>query len=154
MIIEKYSLIVIDMQYEFDAAKNRRTVRNCSREIQRAMNDDVPIVFVEFIGYGKTKKSLLSKLSSYKKFGIVKKCECGGGFEISNFLKKKKFPFQKLKICGIQTNICVRQTVEQLLDICPQSKIEIVGDACYDVSDGEHEYGLEQLKTLPNVMVA
>lgn len=144
-----YVLLVIDMQTAFRAAKNKKTQKNCILEIKKAMDKEYPIVFLEYEECGKTLPTLLGVLTSsqYNKFYIVKKSSNDGSSKLLNFFKKKGLPRTDMRVCGVNTDCCVLETVEGLdAKLSKQFKIQVVEKACY--SEYCHREGIEDMLSL------
>jgi nicotinamidase-related amidase len=149
-----YSLILIDLQPIFSAAAKPSVQRACIREIKKAIKDRAPIVFVEFNGYEPTLPLLTEvvKQANYKKAYHVVKYGNDGGYEISQFLTKKHLPKMNMRVGGVNSNFCVKETVQGLKNYIPGANIHVVADAC-NCAYGSHKTGLQAMKQLPGVKV-
>src|SRR5271167_52729 len=99
------TLVVIDMQEVFAAARKNSVQKSCIREIKKAIRDRAPIVFVEYDGYDPTLPALTSvvKQANYTKAYHVRKRHNDGGKEIAQFLTKKHLPKLNMRVCGVNT---------------------------------------------------
>lgn len=148
-----YTLCVIDMQEVFSAARKGSVQKSCIREVKKAIRDKAPIVFVEYAGYDPTLPILTNvvKQANYKKAYHVSKNKNDGGTEVSQFLTKKHLPKLNMRVCGVNTDYCVRETVEGLRRNIAGAQIHIVGDACSSAYNQGHISGLNAMKNLDNV---
>jgi nicotinamidase-related amidase len=146
-----YTLIVVDMQFDFRAANNIKTVANCQREIKQAISDRAGIIFLEYYGYLSTKKELFSLVRGYDRAWSVTKFDDDGSLDASTIMIHHNFNSDKIKICGVNTDCCVKWTVSGLAALYPKANIEVIEDACG--SDWSHSQGIFLLKKIPNVCV-
>jgi nicotinamidase-related amidase len=147
-----YTLCVIDMQDYFAAAHRNGVRKACIREIKKAMRNNAAILFVEYNNYGPTIELLtnLTKSAKYKKtYHVIKYCD-GGGYEVTEFIKKNHLPKLNIRVCGVNTDYCVLATVLGINRRWQDTKIHVVADAC-DSTDS-HKDGLRVLANMhPNV---
>jgi nicotinamidase-related amidase len=148
-----YSLVIVDMQTGFVAANSRKTLKNCKREIRKAIKDDANIIFVEYNGCGRTIKELTEitdKIAYKKKFVAIKRKNSGAKI-ILKTMKKNNIPTTKhtnFRVCGVNTDACVLETVEDLARALRQRSynIEVILSACN--SSYSHKDGVSDLKNL------
>jgi hypothetical protein len=140
-----YSLVVIDMQKAFTAARRKRVLLNCEKEINKAIKNNCSIIFVEYFNCGKTIKKLTDLTKNYKKTYTVTKNNDDGSPEISCLFKSNRLPAKNIKVCGVNTDACVLDTVCGLSHSNRFSKsiIDVIANAC-DTSYN-HEQGLQQI---------
>ena len=152
-----YSLIVVDMQDYFYASRGKRVRKACIREIKQAMQDQATILYVEYSpeNYGPTIPQLtnITNKAKYKKVYHVSKYDNDGGQEVVDFLTKKHLPKMNLRVCGVNTNYCVRATVSGIHHKSPNSNIHVVADACDCSTLDGHKYGLSDMKSNANVKI-
>jgi len=146
-----YTLVLVDMQPYFSAANSRRVRDNCKREIEKAMERRAAIIFVEFNNCGPTVKSLIKMTDDYDRRFFAYKDMDDGSAEVAEVIHNNKLANKKLKVCGVNTDCCVRSTVQGLSSRLPKADIQVIGNACNTV--GNHLYGLNAMKNLPNVKV-
>lgn len=153
-----YTLLVIDMQYKFPAARNVRLRQACRREITEAMTDRAHIIFVEYVNYGRTIKSLRDLVTHYKEVSYVTKCSDNGAHALRPFLTGS--PKCDVRVCGVNTNCCVLDTVRGLKRSrwwnARRSRrrfIHVVADACNSWSSSSHDAGLKRFKRMSNVLI-
>ena len=129
-----YTLIIIDMQYGFTAADSKTLHKKIKREINRAQRTHSDIIFVTYDEkyHGGTFEDLLDYASrnDYDDVMSVEKFKADGGKEIIEILNEDKQ--HHLKIAGVQTSVCVADTVHTLAKELPNSNIEIMRDCVRD----------------------
>lgn len=148
-----YSLLVIDMQGYFKASKQSSVKKNVLKQIELAIQDNAPIVFVEYAGCGSTLPSLknLPKNNSYSKIYKIKKTADDGSDVIMSTLRSNKLPRKHVRVCGVNTDCCVYETVCGLSRALPKTTIEVVEDACG--STHCHKDGIYDMNKLFNVTI-
>lgn len=50
----KTVLVIVDMQPKFSAANDEATIAGCAEQIKQAIDQSVPIVFLEYATFGET----------------------------------------------------------------------------------------------------
>jgi nicotinamidase-related amidase len=146
-----YTLVVVDMQSSFEAANSKRVRENVKREIQRAMDNKAAIVFVEYVGQGPTIPSLVKPTDDYDRVFIVRKNDDDGSKEVSKVIRDNNLPGKRVKVCGVNTDCCVLETVNGLCSRLRSASFEVVGDACN--SDFNHLTGLNDMANMSNVSI-
>jgi nicotinamidase-related amidase len=146
-----YTLVVIDMQSVFRASANKDTLAHCKREIKQAMSKRAAIMYVEYGGYPKTLPQLTKLTEKYSRKFFVTKNSNGGGAEVKASILKHGLPKTRIKVCGVNTDFCVLETVAGLTEKLKSAKIQVLSKACNSTSN--HTYGLERLKKLKRVRV-
>jgi nicotinamidase-related amidase len=144
-----YVLVVIDMQPYFESSQGERVIANCQREIREARARKNYILFLEYENCGRTDQRLLNLVQGYPHTSIVIKADDDGSEEITKELRYKNFRRTRLRVCGVNTDICVFWTVVGLEVTMPNTQVEVVFDACD--SHVDHDGGIDRLKQLNNV---
>lgn len=151
-----YTLVVIDMQDIFRSATHMNPLVGVTREVMTAIAKRQYILYVEF-DEARTLTPLLNLVKGYRKFGKVMKRFSDGSGEIIKCLKRKNFPFKKLRVCGVNSDACVLDTVNGLLKKLPNSKIEVVKNACASSKAnsnlGEDSYDWDKFVVHPNLLL-
>jgi nicotinamidase-related amidase len=137
--------VVIDMQPTFAASNDPDVIIGVVKEILEAIREDAPILIVQYLGSGPTHRGLMNLVKKYKKSVKIYKQDNDGGKEIVRTIRKHRYSEQHLRVCGVNTDCCVLETVRSLLDLLKESKIEVVKNAC----GTEHNYGSFNWKTYP-----
>ncbi len=149
-----YTLVVVDLQEQFVAPnENKKLITNCIREIKKARDNQAKIILVEYYGCGRILPVIQAAASRYDGTVYVTKHYDDGSNEIIS--KLDPMYSSKLKICGVNTECCIIQTVVGLSKkLRSGSVIEVVHDACA-TSFGyvEHIAALRDMKKLPNVQI-
>ncbi len=149
-----YTLIVIDMQANFPAANDGRTVHFVLEEIAIAKHNKCGIIVLEFrdhpevddcksrlLGknpYMDTHSEILDELRGYDRVAIVHKYECSGAFELRNFLLEPEccdFNIDAFRVCGVNTDACVACTVNDMAEYFPEANFGVVKMACNHDAD-------------------
>ena len=147
------SLIVVDMQPQFESAKKRECVTNCIKQVKRAIKENAFIIFLEFGGFGDTHPRILKAIQSYaNKCFIIKYEDCGSD-QVRSALEKNKVKTSSYIMCGVNTCACVLQTLCGMLndDYFNNAEIKIAKDAC---NDSFYGYNTEEaLNRLQNAEV-
>jgi nicotinamidase-related amidase len=138
-----YALVVVDMQYSFENSMNATLENNCIREILKAVKDNAPIIFLEYDGMDDTLESLTECVKNYKNYYIEVKYDDDGSEEVEQIVLNNKLPKRKFKVCGVNTDCCVADTVFGLTEKFPTAKVEVIEDACN--SSWSHENGIARL---------
>lgn len=146
-----YTLCVIDMQQYFLNNGNDVSVEGVAREIRQAIKDDADILFVEYQGCGDTVPNLtdlVKHLGSTKVHKVVKSGD-DGSEDIMEKINREDLKSDHLKVVGVNTDCCVYRTVSGLKFRYPESKIEVVADACHsNWGPDSHINGLQLIKSL------
>lgn len=138
-----YTLVVVDMQPNFNSANGKRVRENCLREVKAAVIAGADIIFLEFSFYGPSHSDLTE--AAGKNYYVQSKTLDDGSAEVESQVRAKRLPVH-FKVCGINTDCCVASTVRGLTARFPRSTIEVVADAC--ASDWYHNRGLNDMKSL------
>ena len=142
------------MQPVFNASMNTQIKQSCIREIKKAIRDKSAILFVEYSGYSPT-IPLLTKIvedANYKRAYHVIKHNNNGGREVTEFLNKHHLPKMNMRIAGVNTSYCVKETVVGIKHYLPNSNIKVIADACA-CGWGGHKEALRYMKQLSGVNI-
>lgn len=143
-------LVVIDMQPKYSASNDLKTILQVARLIKKAKKLDQKIFFVEFGLDEHTHAPLIELVYDYgKRFTVIKNDMCGSK-EIAKQCQISGFTPSELIVCGVNTDACVRFTVEGLARDMPGTKVTVVKRACNKgpnhVPWGTSEYNFEQMQ--------
>jgi nicotinamidase-related amidase len=137
--VRNYSLVVIDMQPYFSTTRCVKLVANCLREIKAAKRLGNHVMLVRLGQYGKSLEKLYRSLRGYDNRSYVTKWRQSGATDVLYGLPKKTH----LKFCGVNTDLCVQDTVLDIANDYPRRyKIEVVADACASWNEDRHTNGL------------
>lgn len=152
--MKRYSLVCVDVQPLYTAARRKNVLENCRRLFLQAVKDNAAIIIVEYDGAGSTNKNLLSIANGYGNSHTVIKEDDDGSREVYDVLVDNKLPKNLLKVCGVNTDMCVHATVKGLSKRLPASEIHVIADACATSSLRErHTEALNKMAALGNVMI-
>ncbi len=168
------TLLVIDMQNSFIFRHDQfprygSTIDAVKEEIMAAMKRKDFIIFVEFCVTSRSKEKFnkypsrvsptLSELTNltinYLNKIFVYKSACDGGAEVLSALKHFQIPKKNIRVCGVYTNACVRETVRTIAGTLENSTLNVVGKATTSSGgdDWQHNNGLELLKQMSDNIV-
>ncbi len=125
---DKDALIIIDMQSYFitrggnqDTVENKRKVQEITQvqiaAIKVAIKSQIPIVFLEYEGFGETNQDLKKAIGEYEEVKYLLK-DTDGMFDDSNRHKSKLVEYLNSKeignliITGANGGACVQQSIE------------------------------------------
>jgi len=133
----KTVLVIVDMQYDFSASSNQRTISEIMRQIDLAKRRKSPIVFLEYKHEGETIEELMDyALEDYEEVYQIEKEDDDGSLELCWGFAEFDLPFTHLRICGINTDACVADTVRGLIRDYPEVKVEVVKKGCHSSNFG------------------
>ena len=144
---EKSVLVVIDVQEKLTPLIYEKDIltKNIQILIKAAQALDIPVLYSEHVPekIGTTVESIRRLLPTQKP--IVKKSfGCWGE---PNFSKALAALYRKqVIITGIETHVCVYQTVAQLLD--SSYKVQVVADAVSSRAASNKDIGLKKMQSL------
>lgn len=155
-----YALLVIDMQPTFKASE--KVLAECLDEIYKANKRGSQIVFLEFwasfeqrleaaqLDYHENRTHAVLLMAAKNKTVIVK-YEQDGSKVAAEFFKREFGYIPSLRVCGVNTEFCVCDTVRGLSERS-QNGLVVVKSACHSLYN--HKFGLNIMKRLGNVLVA
>lgn len=124
-------LVVIDMQKNFTT--DAGLIQVVEREITLAVEAQTPVVIVDYKFCGDVYESLLHaaqlEAGSDLRF-TVSKNDDNGAAEILGSCRRRGISLDYVRICGVNTNACVRDTTMALARQLPRSLFDLLGYAC------------------------
>lgn len=141
-------LIVIDMQESFPAALRPETIKNCQSLIKDAVDKNNPILFLEYEYNPSTLKELTSLTSKYSFVNTIRKITDGGSDNIEQFFFRCRIKPKNIIICGVNTDMCVYETVHGLAHSRANYNITVVNKACNTPSIVGHIQAIDSMKKL------
>lgn len=145
-----YTLVVVDMQATFEAANNARVRNKVKQELSKAMERGAAIIFVEYIGQGPTIPSLVKMTDDYNRVYITRKDDDDGSREVKKVIKDNRLPSRDVRVCGVNTDCCVMETVFGISEKIKSVKIKVIAEACN--SDYNHKGGLQEMKRVSRIV--
>jgi nicotinamidase-related amidase len=136
--MEHYTLVVVDMQPDFPAATDVRTIAAVARQVKLARENHCAVVFLEVSYLSRfdmeefkpTHRELINLVRGYDRYSIAEKLYSDGSWAVQDSCKRRDFAVHHLRVCGVNTDVCVQQTVSGLAKSLPNSQIDVVQDAC------------------------
>lgn len=124
------TLVVVDMQPIFPAARKPDVVVGVTKQVLHAMQNNWSIIFLEYKGSGPTHEGLLKLTKGYDRKARIRKTKDDGSQAIVRTLKRRRdFSEENFVVCGVNIDCCVWDTVSGLLNKLP-AHIRVVKDAC------------------------
>lgn len=124
------TLVIVDMQSEFEAAMNPDVVVGVTQEILKAKEYGSPIILLEYEGCGRSHHGFLNLLKNYRRKASVKKVDDDGSTEVIRTIRRRCFNPFHIRVCGVNSDACVQDTVVGLLHKLTHTKVEVVKQAC------------------------
>lgn len=148
-------LVVIDMQSFFPASNNPSTVRAVMREVEAAVKANQPVILVEFEPeqVGRTHDCILRLLKHYGAVVSVTKTDADGSREVLEACLINGIPSNQLRVCGVNSDACVLETIQGFLNLAPESRITVVKDACNCLTGSSNDVWSEDFPALPVVVL-
>ena len=132
-------LVIVDMQYDFAQSFNSRIINECVKEIRRAKSLRLPIFIVEYVDCGSTVEEIMDAVNGYKKTYAIEKVDDDGSKDLQQEFCRNNFSFNSLRVCGVNSWICVAETVCGLNKIYPKMKIYLNNKACGSFGDSQEK---------------
>ncbi len=120
--------VIIDMLDDFPAS---RTIKDAViGELGKAMAAGADIVFVESRGKCSTHSELVATVADYDRKVFTHKSMNDGSCSVVESCLNRRFRMRQFRVCGVNTNFCVYETVAGLLLLVPDCQIEVCKHAC------------------------
>ncbi|MCX8107149.1 MAG: hydrolase [Ignavibacterium album] len=141
------ALLIIDLQEKIlPVIRNSdNVVENTIKLIKGFKTLRLPIYFTEQYpkGLGPTSSRILSELDSYHAIQKMS-FSCFGAENLFNEFKQKKL--SQIIICGVESHVCVQQTVLDLL--ANDFQVNVAADAVSSRREFDFQIALERMRTL------
>ena len=143
---EKTALLIIDIQERILPVINnyQMVIDNTIKIIKGFKVLNLPIYFTEQYprGLGSTVSSITEALGELKPFDKMS-FSCSGAEELFNDFKKKNF--SQIVVCGIESHVCVQQTVLDLIE--NNFQVNLAADAVSSRKEIDYKISLERMRT-------
>lgn len=143
---ESSALLIIDLQERIlPVIRNIDTVLdNTVKLIKGFKTMQLPIYFTEQYpkGLGPTSQRILDELSEYSAIQKMS-FSCSGAGELFDELRKKKL--SQIAVCGVESHVCVQQTVLDLL--ANDFQVNVAADAVSSRRDTDYNIALDRMRT-------
>ena len=144
---EKTALLIIDLQERIlPVIRNYETVlENTVKLIKGFKAMQLPVYFAEQYpnGLGPTSQKILEELSGFTAYQKMS-FSCFGAENIFDEFHKKKL--SQIVICGVESHVCVQQTV---LDLMANGyQINVAADAVSSRKEIDYNIALKRMRTL------
>lgn len=129
-----YTLVIVDCQNDFACPDDSRSTKMAARRIEnlilQTQRDKAYILVVEFAGCGPTWKEIRDLIKDYDRKGFCRKPYQDGGKEVVRYLRRRKWPTDRVLFCGLYADLCVADTAITVSEKLPKSTIEVCRAAC------------------------
>lgn len=122
-----YTLVVVDMQPQFEAAKSRRCVENVLAEIAAAKAANAAIIVLEYVNFGPTNSRIVKAVRSYDRGYFKVKCWDDGSDEVLSMCSICQLS-RSFRVVGVNYGACVKATAIGLRS--HGYHVEVVKKAC------------------------
>jgi len=143
---EKTALLIIDIQERILPVINtyQMVVDNTIKLIKGFKVLNLPLYFTEQYpkGLGPTVSSITEALGELKPFDKMS-FSCSGAEELFNDFKKKNL--SQIVVCGIESHVCVQQTVLDLIE--NNFQVSLAADAVSSRKEIDYKVSLERMRT-------
>jgi hypothetical protein len=131
------TLVVVDMQTNFisQLVSPQKTIFAVQLEIARARDLGQPILVVSFRGCGPVDERIMDALAGYGCWHRVRKSFEDGGSTVSDASMFWRCGSECFRLVGINSDACVYETAVSLSNSYPQSRIEVLVEACDTAND-------------------
>ena len=148
MTIErKTAIVLIDIQGKLAEImhESESLFNNVEILIKGANLLNIPIIWTEQLPdkLGTTTKRISELLLNQKPI-IKSEFSCARNEEFSHYIKKENY--NHFLVCGIETHVCVYQTVKDLLNL--GHEVELIADAVSSRTESNRNVGIEKMKSL------
>lgn len=144
---ETTALLIIDLQERIlPVIRNHETVlENTVKLIKGFKSMQLPIYFTEQYpkGLGLTSQKVLDELTNYSAYQKMS-FSCSGAGELFRELKKSKL--SQIVVVGVESHVCVQQTVLDLL--ANDFQVDVAADAVSSRKEIDYSIALDRMRTL------
>ena len=145
--IKKTLLLVVDVQGKLAYLMHDKDklFKNIQGLIQAARILEIPVIYTEQVPekIGKTIPEIAQFLPNQNP---VEKASFSCWAEEALQRKIRSFMKKEIIVCGIETHVCVYQTVSDLID--QSYKVQVVADAVSSRTEENRNYALDRMKSI------
>ena len=142
-----YTLVIIDMQPDFEAANYDWLVENIVEDVELAKRHGANILVVEYCNHCETHEKIVEAIGDYLNAYTIEKWDDDGSEEIIDAIEDYEL-FPKLHICGVNYSACVERTIRGLLmNDYPPDQIYVIFENCANPEDWEEVLPHTALRT-------
>ena len=145
LIPKKTALLIIDLQEVILPVINnyQKIIDNTIKLIKGFKILGLQIYFTEQYpkGLGSTHKAIADELSNLKPFDKMS-FSCSGASELFNNFKKKNL--SQIVICGVESHVCVQQTVLDLIE--NKFQVNLAADAVSSRKEVDYNTSLDRMR--------
>jgi nicotinamidase-related amidase len=124
-------LVIIDMQPStFSAARPEWLIDNIAKKAQEYVDNNKPIIIVEYFNDGPTVKEIMKAVEGYDKVHFLTKKQNDGGVEIKNLIEKTSYNISNFEVCGVNLDACVLSTVLTMAVFNKDCLIKVISKCC------------------------
>ncbi len=148
-------LVVMDMQPGFPAAQDAITQWFVKQEVTRAREEGRPIIIVEYDPHemGHTYESIKVLLEGYENTDTITKSTDDGSSEILKCCRDKGFSTLDFRMCGVNSDACLLESIQGLVEKLPQCRITVPQDACNCLTGKNNDVWYEDYPAISQVTV-
>ncbi len=145
----------MDMQPGFKASQDAITQWFVKQEVTRAREEGRPIIIVEFDAHemGETYESIKSLAEGYDRAVTISKSSDDGSKEILKACEAKGFSTQTFRMCGVNSDACLLESIQGLVEKLPECRITVVQDACNCLTGKANDVWYEDYPAISQVTV-
>lgn len=148
-------LVVMDMQPGFKAAQDAITQYFVKQEVTRAREEGRPIIIVEYDPHemGHTYESITSLIEGYDQADTITKSGDDGSAEILKCCSDKGFSTLSFRMCGVNSDACLLESIQGLAEKLPGCRIAVPQDACNCLTGKNNDVWYEDYPAIKQVTV-
>jgi len=143
--MEKYNLVIVDMQPEFEAVNEDWLIEAVCEEIALAKRRNLAIIVLEYDGFGETHQDIMDTIGDYPKCFVETKFDDDGSEEVANICTQHDLP-EKFVVCGVNYSACVQRTITGMVyeQHYYAGDIAVLYHACNDPENWDYSHRTDQ----------
>lgn len=132
-------LLLIDLQKKYPAALDSNLITVVCTEIWNARRENIPIISLNYYTQYDIVDKIEMNLHGYRNLHTIVKYINDGSINVRYILYKLGLENADFYVCGVNTDACVRETVESLYHCNKNFKINIIANGCNTESQTNHD---------------